>query len=60
MDTNTESNDQGIPYDWNPSSFPPFRNISAPYMATLSLPRITIGLPVWLFSTSLVQNVEIL
>ena len=26
-------------------------------MATLFLPRFTIGLPVWLFSTSLVQNV---
>ena len=25
-------------------------------MATLSLPRLTIGLPVWLFSTSVVQN----
>ena len=28
-------------------------------MATLSLPGITIGLPVWLFSTSVVQNTVI-
>ena len=28
-------------------------------MATLSLPGLTIGFPVWLFSTSLVQNVVI-
>ena len=25
-------------------------------MATLSLPGLTIGLPIWLFSTSVVQN----
>jgi len=28
-------------------------------MATLSLPGITIGLPVWLFSTPVVQNAMI-
>ena len=28
-------------------------------MATLSLPGLTIGLPVWLFSTSVVQNTVI-
>ena len=59
MATNTESTNQGIPFDGNPSPFPPFGNIGSPYMATLSLPGFTIGLPVWLFSTSLVQNVMI-
>ena len=59
MVTNRESTDQGIPFDGNPSPFPPFRNIGAPYMATFSLLRLTIGLPVFLFSTSLVQNVVI-
>ena len=59
MVTNPESTNQGIHFDGNPSPFPPFGNIGAPYMATLSLPRFTIGLPVWLFSTSLVQNVMI-
>jgi len=57
--TNPESTDQGIPFDGNPSPFPPFGNIGAPYMATLSLPGFNIGFPVWLFSTSLVQNVVI-
>ena len=57
--TNSESTDQGIYFDGNPSPFPPFGNIGVPYMATLSLPGFTIGLPVWLFSTYLVQNVVI-
>jgi len=26
-------------------------------MATLSLPGLTIGFPVWLFSTSVIQNI---
>ena len=59
METTSESTDQGIHFDGNPSPFPPFRNIGAPYMATLSLPGLTIGLPVWLFSNSLVQNIAI-
>ena len=54
MAKNLKSTNQGIPFDGNPSPFPPFGNIGAPYMATLS-----IGLPVWLFSSSLVQNVMI-
>ena len=59
METNLKSTNQGIPFDGNPSPFPPFGNIGAPYMATFSLPGFTIGLPVWLFSTSLVKNVVI-
>lgn len=59
MATNLKSTDQGISFDGNPSPFPPFGNIGAPFMATFSLPRFTIGLLVWLFSTSLVQNVVI-
>ena len=56
METKPDSTDQGIPLEGNPSPFPSFGNIGAPYMATLSLPGLTIGLPIWLFSTSLVQN----
>ena len=59
MVTNLEPTDQGIPFDGNPSPFPPFGNIGAPYMATLSLLGFTIGFPIWLFSTSLVQTVVI-
>ena len=39
-------------------SFSSFGNVGAPYMATLSLPGLTVGLPVWLFSTSVVLNVS--
>jgi len=56
MAKNPESTNKGIPFNGNPSPFPRFGNIGAPYMATLSLPGLTIGLPVWLFSTSLIQN----
>ena len=48
----------GIPTDGNPGQFAPFWNVGAPYMATLSLPGLTVGLPVWLFSTSLVPTVS--
>lgn len=59
MATNPESTDQGIPFKGNPSPFPSWGNIGAPYMATLSLPGLTIGLLLWLFSTSVVQNAAI-
>ena len=48
----------GSPSDGNPGQFPPLGNVGAPYMATLSLPGLTVGLPVWLFSTSLVSTVS--
>lgn len=59
MATNLESTNHEIPFDGNPNPFPPFANICAPYMATLSLLGFTIGLPIWFFSTSLAQNVMI-
>ena len=46
------------PPDGNPGHFPPLGNVGAPYMATLSLPGLTVRLPVWLFSTSLVPAVS--
>ena len=51
-----ESTDQGFPPDGNPGPFPSFGNVGASSMANLSLPRITIGLPVWLFSTLVVPS----
>jgi hypothetical protein len=39
-----------------PFVFPSYRNIGPPYIATLSLPSLTIGLPVWLFSTPVISN----
>ena len=47
------------PPDGNLGHFPPLGNVGAPYMETLSLPGLTVGLPVWLFSTSLVPHVQI-
>jgi len=44
MATFPESTNQGFPLDWNPGPFPSFGNVGAPYMATLSLPGLTIGL----------------
>ena len=54
-----ESTNQGVPLGGNPSPFSFWGDVGAPYMATLSLPGLTIGLPVWLFSTSVVQNTMI-
>ena len=45
-----ESSNQEIPFHVDPYSFPSFGNVGPPMMATLSLPGLTIGLPVWLFS----------
>ena len=59
MATFSEFTNQGIPSNGNPDHFTPFGNVGAPYMATLSLPGLTIGLHVWLFSTSVVPNVLI-
>lgn len=57
METFPESTNQGFPSDGNPSPFPSFGNAGAPYMETLPLPRLTIGLLVWLFLTSVVSSV---
>jgi hypothetical protein len=39
-----------------PFVFPSYVNIGYPHIATLSFPGVTIGLPVWLFSTQVVSN----
>jgi hypothetical protein len=45
------------PAPWEPFVFPNYKNVGPPYIATLSLPGLTIGLPVWLFSTPVILNV---
>ena len=35
---------------------PPCGAIGPPFMATLNLPGLTIGLPVWLFSNPIIPN----
>jgi hypothetical protein len=47
---------EGTPIPWEPFVFPSYRNIGPPHIATLSLPGLTIGLPVWLFSTQVILN----
>ena len=42
--TNPETPFQGVPF-----SFSQVGDIGPPFIATLNLPRLTIGLPVWLF-----------
>jgi len=51
-----ESTNHGVPLGGNPSPFSSWGDVGAPHMATLSLPRLTIGLLIWLFSTSVIQN----
>jgi len=58
MATFHESTSQGNPSDRNPSPFPSFGNVDSPYMATLCLPGLTIGLLVWYLSTSVVPSVQ--
>ena len=57
METFPKFTNQEIPSDGNPGPFPAFGNVGAPYMAMLSLHGLTVGLPVCLFSTSLVSSV---
>ena len=54
-----EQANQGIPLGGNPSPFSCWGDIGPPHMATLSLPGLTIGLPVWLFSTNVVQTTTV-
>ena len=46
-----------IPSEGNPGPLPSFGNVGAPSMATLSFPGLTVGFPLWLFSTSVVLSV---
>ena len=54
-----EHTNKGIPHDGTPSPFSSWGEVGAPHMATLSLPGLTIGLPVWLFSTAVVQTTTV-
>ena len=47
---------EGTPLLGEPFVFPSYGHVGPPYMATLSLPGLNIGLPVWLFSTSVISN----
>jgi hypothetical protein len=56
MASNPGSTNGGTPSSEEPYTFPSFGNFGPPYVATLSLPGLTIGLPVWLFPTPVIPN----
>lgn len=49
METFIKSTSQGNPSDGNPSPFPSFKNIGAPYMEMLSLPEFSVSLSICYF-----------
>jgi hypothetical protein len=56
MASNPGSTNGGTPSSREPYTFPSFGNFGPPYVSTLSLPRLTIGLLVWLFPTLVIPN----
>jgi hypothetical protein len=56
MASNPGSTNAGTPSPGEPYTFPSFGNFGPPYVATLSLPRLTIVLLVWLFPTSVIPD----
>jgi hypothetical protein len=50
------STNGGTPFPGEPFTFSSFGNIGPLYIATLSLPGLTIELPVWLFPTLVILN----
>jgi hypothetical protein len=48
---------EGTPFPGEPFVFPSYGNIGPPHISTLSLLGLTIGLPVWLFSTQVIPNI---
>jgi hypothetical protein len=56
MASNPRSTNGRTPSSREPYTFPSFGNFGPPYVATLSLPGLTIGLPVWLFPTTVIPN----
>jgi hypothetical protein len=56
MASNPRSTNGGTPSTGEPYTFPSFGNFGPPYVATLSLPGLTIGLPVWSFPTPVIPN----
>jgi hypothetical protein len=51
-----EMSNEGTPAPGEPFVFPSYGHIGPPHIATLSLPGLTIGLPIWFFSTQVISN----
>jgi hypothetical protein len=56
MALNTKSTNGGTPSPGDPYTFPSFGNFGPLYIATLSISRLTIRLPVGLFPTPAIPN----
>jgi hypothetical protein len=56
MESIPEMTNEGTPTPGEPFVFPSYGNIGPPHISTLSLRGLTIGFPVWLFSTQVVPN----
>ena len=56
MATVPEDPNQGTPFHGDPCPFPCFGNVGPPYIATLILLGLTMGLSVWFSSTPVVSN----
>ena len=50
MASSSGTTTQEVPFHSVPFVFPPSEGIGPPFIATLNLPGLTIGLPVWLFN----------
>jgi hypothetical protein len=50
---------EGTPFPEEPFIFPSIRHVGPPYISTLILLGLTIGLPMWFFSTPPFPNVSI-
>ena len=50
MESQSGTTTQEVPFQVVPFVFPPSEGIGPPFITTLNLPGLTIGLPVWLFN----------
>ena len=56
MDKVPDDTNQGTPSQGDACAFPFFRNVGVPLMATLYIPRLNVGLPIWLGTIPNVLN----
>jgi hypothetical protein len=56
MASNPGSTNGGTPSSGEPYTFPSIGNFGPPYVSALSLPGLTIRLPVWLIPTLVIPN----
>jgi hypothetical protein len=52
----TDHTNQGTPLKGDSCAFPFFRNVGVPLMATLYIPELNVGLPIWLGTIPNVPN----